>query len=45
LIQFIPVQVIYQDERSKIHPIRDTRRWLRWFKAARRESRQLSHPP
>jgi glycosyltransferase involved in cell wall biosynthesis len=38
-IRFVPVQVIYRRERSKIHPLRDTIRWLHWFRAARRESR------
>ena len=31
-IDFIPVQLLYQDERSKIHPVRDTVRWLRWYR-------------
>jgi len=38
-IHFVPVQVIYERERSKIHPLRDTLRWFHWFRAARRESR------
>ena len=29
-IEFVPVQVIYRTERSKIHPLRDTLRWFRW---------------
>ena len=29
-VEFVPVQVIYRAERSKIHPLRDTVRWLRW---------------
>jgi glycosyltransferase involved in cell wall biosynthesis len=29
-IDFVPIQVIYRDERSKIHPWRDTVRWFRW---------------
>lgn len=28
---FVPVQVIYHEEESKIHPLRDTWRWFRWF--------------
>jgi glycosyltransferase involved in cell wall biosynthesis len=36
LIQFIPVQVIYKTEQSKIHPLRDTIRWFRWWSRARR---------
>jgi glycosyltransferase involved in cell wall biosynthesis len=31
-IEFIPIQVIYGDERSKIHPLRDTWRWFRWLR-------------
>jgi glycosyltransferase involved in cell wall biosynthesis len=30
-IGFVPIQVIYEDERSKIHPLRDTVRWFRWW--------------
>ena len=29
-IEFVPIQVIYKKELSKIHPWRDTIRWLRW---------------
>lgn len=29
-VEFVPVQVIYRAERSKIHPWRDTLRWFRW---------------
>ena len=29
-VEFVPVQVIYKSERSKIHPWRDTLRWFRW---------------
>jgi glycosyltransferase involved in cell wall biosynthesis len=35
-IEFVPIQVIYKKERSKIHPLRDTVRWLRWYARARR---------
>jgi glycosyltransferase involved in cell wall biosynthesis len=35
-IEFIPIQVIYKQEQSKIHPLRDTVRWLRWYQQARR---------
>ena len=35
-IEFVPIQVIYQSERSKIHPLRDTIRWFRWWRAMRR---------
>jgi len=35
-IEFVPIEVIYKDERSKIHPLRDTIRWARWWLRARR---------
>jgi glycosyltransferase involved in cell wall biosynthesis len=35
-IGFVPIQVIYQDERSKINPLRDTVRWFRWWRKNRR---------
>ena len=40
-VEFVPVQVIYRAERSKIHPLRDTLRWFRW----RRGWRKVSAPP
>jgi glycosyltransferase involved in cell wall biosynthesis len=36
-IEFVPVQVIYEAEQSKIDPLRDTVRWFRWWRRARRE--------
>lgn len=30
-IQFVPVQTIYKTNASKIHPLADTWRWLRWW--------------
>jgi glycosyltransferase involved in cell wall biosynthesis len=35
-IEFVPIQVIYKEELSKIHPIKDTVRWLRWRQQAGR---------
>jgi|SRR5579872_6106370 len=35
-IEFVPVQCIYKSERSKIHPVRDTWRWFRWWRRAGR---------
>jgi glycosyltransferase involved in cell wall biosynthesis len=32
VIQFVPIRVIYKDEQSKIHPWRDTLRWVRWWR-------------
>ncbi len=34
-IEFVPIQVIYRTEQSKIHPLRDTLRWFRWWWQAR----------
>ena len=31
-IEFVPIEVIYKNEQSKIHPVRDTIRWFRWRK-------------
>jgi len=39
-VAFVPVQVIYKTEQSKIHPWRDTIRWFRWFRSARRSDDQ-----
>jgi len=38
-IRFVPVATIYQQERSKIRPWRDSVRWLRWYRQARRRAR------
>ncbi len=35
-IKFVPVKAIYKDEQSKIHPLRDTVRWFKWWFRARR---------
>jgi glycosyltransferase involved in cell wall biosynthesis len=37
-VEFIPVQVIYKNEQSKIHPVRDTVRWLRWWRQVRKDN-------
>ena len=34
-IEFVPIEVIYKSEQSKIHPVRDTVRWLRWWRRVR----------
>jgi glycosyltransferase involved in cell wall biosynthesis len=31
-IRFVPIRVIYKDEKSKIHPLQDTLRWFRWWR-------------
>jgi glycosyltransferase involved in cell wall biosynthesis len=35
VIRFVPIQVIYKKEQSKIHPWRDTLRWVRWWAKVR----------
>nr|UXE45806.1 hypothetical protein Hi04_10k_c5218_00019 [uncultured bacterium] len=35
-ITFVPIQVIYDGEVSKIHPVRDTIRWFHWRRQAKR---------
>ncbi|MDB6110363.1 MAG: hypothetical protein JWR69_2113 [Pedosphaera sp.] len=35
-VKFVPIQVIYRDEQSKIHPVRDSVRWFRWWRRAGR---------
>jgi len=30
-VEFVPIHVIYGNERSKIQPVRDTHRWFRWW--------------
>ena len=34
-VRFVPIATIYQREHSKIHPGKDTLRWLRWYCRAR----------
>ncbi len=41
-IEFVPVQLIYGRERSKIQPVRDTIRWFRWWRTARSVSARSS---
>ena len=43
-IEFVPIKVIYKNERSKIHPVRDTVRWFCWWRKARRLI-QVANPP
>jgi glycosyltransferase involved in cell wall biosynthesis len=42
-VEFVPIRVIYQDERSKIQPVRDTVRWFRWWRDARAALREREH--
>jgi glycosyltransferase involved in cell wall biosynthesis len=39
-VHFVPIEVIYKNERSKIHPLCDALRWFRW---RRRERRTISN--
>ncbi len=34
-VEFVPIQVIGRGPRSHIDPIKDTWRWLRWWRRAR----------
>jgi glycosyltransferase involved in cell wall biosynthesis len=34
-VEFVPISVIYKNEHSKIHPVRDTVRWFKWLRSAR----------
>jgi len=36
-IKFAPIEVIYKSEQSKIHPVRDTVRWVKWWRKAGRD--------
>jgi len=40
-IEFVPIQVIYEAERSKIHPLRDTLRWFRWWHRMRQFAKKF----
>jgi glycosyltransferase involved in cell wall biosynthesis len=41
-VKFVPIQVIYKGERSKIHPVRDTWRWFSWWHRAK-QKRERHH--
>jgi len=45
-VEFVPVRVIYCNEQSKIQPLRDTRRWFRWWWQTRgwHKTRVLNQP-
>ena len=44
-IEFVPVQTIYKREQSKIHPLLDTVRWLRWWRQTRPVNSRHQPPP
>jgi glycosyltransferase involved in cell wall biosynthesis len=41
-VEFVPIQTVYKDEQSKIHPVKDAWRWWRWWRRARRNFRNAS---
>ena len=41
-IRFVPIRVIYKAEQSKIHPVRDTIRWLQWWRRVRQTRAKYS---
>jgi len=43
-IEFVPIEVIYKSEQSKIHPGRDTVRWIRWWQRARAAAARTEKP-
>ena len=43
-VEFVPIQVIYKGEQSKIHPWEDTVRWFRWWRKARAMKRTSIQP-
>jgi glycosyltransferase involved in cell wall biosynthesis len=40
-VEFVPIQVIYRDERSKICPVRDTLRWIGWRRRWKERLRRM----
>jgi glycosyltransferase involved in cell wall biosynthesis len=45
LVRFVPIQVIYKNESSKISPIVDTIRWFRWWSSKRQRIAALQNLP
>lgn len=43
-VVFVPIDVIYASETSKIRPLKDTVRWLKWYAGARRQSIRTQIP-
>lgn len=39
-VAFVPVRTIYKTEQSKIHPVRDTIRWFRWWRQVKQSRRR-----
>lgn len=40
-VEFVPIQVVYANESSKIRPLRDTARWFCWWWRAKRRAGQV----
>jgi len=41
-VEFVPIRLLYKSEQSKIHPLRDTLRWFRWWGQAQRRFQKLN---
>jgi len=41
-VEFVPIQVVVGGGQSHIRPVRDTWRWLRWWRRVRREPRMAA---
>ncbi len=39
-IEFVPIRPLYKTEQSKIHPVKDTLRWRRWWREAQRAGKK-----
>lgn len=44
-IEFAPIEVIYKSEQSKIHPVRDTVRWVKWWRRVRKPCKARNNEP
>ena len=44
LIEFAPIEVIYKQRSSKIHPLVDSLRWWKWWRSAKMGTTPTDHP-
>ena len=44
-VEFVPIQVIYKAQASKIHPLHDGWRWLLWWRSQRRRTWPAKYSP
>ena len=44
-VEFVPIHSVYRQGKSKIRPVKDTGRWLRWLCSARRDFAQIRRAP